>query len=540
MFLRISFLVKVVFSLCVGTVYGQNLVLKKTYSDLRYYNAVFYEGRIILGTSEGPLEYNTGEILPFENNYNEEGFLSVRDGKITSGEFLGSNEYHSLVPEVYKNAPYSTSVFNELLFLFVKGTLLVYEMQPYRFYPSPSVRSITNDLLGTYGGILDYDLKPLEGFPSYTSGKIVPVSGGVAVCWDGLTVYRDGAFVEFSNLSNGQVLIGGEELGRARELIEIDKDKWLLSSTKGVYLVDINLNTSKPIIEVNNGVEPRIKYLDENKILYSAVDKLFSYNIGSGSSDLIYESEQEIIDFYFLSGYSILFILHENNLIEINNAKNSTYTIIDGLKEPLNVFSAYNKLFVTTNFGLDIYDLESNRHYKSILNDEFNRHAYYNGADILRLGTINGYYEINLDLLNSMFYLYDAKSIKEPINRKNNENPFLYVVLILLVVTLILIVQLLRVRSNTKKLIQSYSEYSVEEKIKKYIQANISTVTLSNICDAFEVDLNELYKVFEETTPGEFIRSERIKIVKRMRREKVSEAEIAKATGFSVSYLKKI
>ena len=58
-----------------------------------------------------------------------------------------------------------------------------------------------------------------------------------------------------------------------------------------------------------------------------------------------------------------------------------------------------------------------------------------------------------------------------------------------------------------------------KEKIKKYIQANISTVSLSNICDAFGIDLNELYKIFEETTPGEIIRAERIKIVKRMRRE---------------------
>jgi hypothetical protein len=40
--------------------------------------------------------------------------------------------------------------------------------------------------------------------------------------------------------------------------------------------------------------------------------------------------------------------------------------------------------------------------------------------------------------------------------------------------------------------------------------------------------------------PGEIIRKERLKIVKRMRKERASEEEIAKATGFSISYLKKI
>jgi hypothetical protein len=40
--------------------------------------------------------------------------------------------------------------------------------------------------------------------------------------------------------------------------------------------------------------------------------------------------------------------------------------------------------------------------------------------------------------------------------------------------------------------------------------------------------------------PGDIIRSEKLKIVRKMRRENASEEEIAKATGFSISYLKKI
>jgi len=40
--------------------------------------------------------------------------------------------------------------------------------------------------------------------------------------------------------------------------------------------------------------------------------------------------------------------------------------------------------------------------------------------------------------------------------------------------------------------------------------------------------------------PGEIIRKERIRIVRIMRRKNAKEEEISKATGFSVSYLKKI
>lgn len=65
--------------------------------------------------------------------------------------------------------------------------------------------------------------------------------------------------------------------------------------------------------------------------------------------------------------------------------------------------------------------------------------------------------------------------------------------------------------------------------IKNYIQVTISTVSLSNICDEFGVDTNELYRIFKETTPGEFIRFERMKIVRRMRREKPPRVQMRKA-----------
>jgi hypothetical protein len=49
-----------------------------------------------------------------------------------------------------------------------------------------------------------------------------------------------------------------------------------------------------------------------------------------------------------------------------------------------------------------------------------------------------------------------------------------------------------------------------------------------------------LYDILGNDKPGEIIRNYRMEIVRKYRRLKISEEEIAQKTGFSISYLKKI
>ena len=60
------------------------------------------------------------------------------------------------------------------------------------------------------------------------------------------------------------------------------------------------------------------------------------------------------------------------------------------------------------------------------------------------------------------------------------------------------------------------------------------------LCEEFKLTVNLLYNILGDKKPGKIIRKERLKIVKKMRRQKVSDEIISKATGFSRSYLKKI
>ena len=60
------------------------------------------------------------------------------------------------------------------------------------------------------------------------------------------------------------------------------------------------------------------------------------------------------------------------------------------------------------------------------------------------------------------------------------------------------------------------------------------------IVDTFDLNVNALYKLLGNEKSGALIRKERLKIVRKMRLEKASEEMIAEASGFSMSYLKKI
>ena len=91
-----------------------------------------------------------------------------------------------------------------------------------------------------------------------------------------------------------------------------------------------------------------------------------------------------------------------------------------------------------------------------------------------------------------------------------------------------------------KKLNQSDSVLDLEKDIKTYIHQNISNVSVDSICNEFNVSTNRLYKIMNNQKPGKYIQQQRIKLVRSLRAQNLSENEIHKKTGFSVSYLKQL
>ena len=79
--------------------------------------------------------------------------------------------------------------FNEYIYIVSKGHLLIYKSNFYTFTPFASVRTISENFTGTYGGIF-YNDKKINSL-TYTDGQIKEFDSIAFVCYNGL-LYLNG------------------------------------------------------------------------------------------------------------------------------------------------------------------------------------------------------------------------------------------------------------------------------------------------------------------------------------------------------------
>lgn len=520
--------------------YAQNFSLESANRDRIYFNAIFFKNQIVLGTSDGPYVLENRTITKGKFDYSKPGFISSNGEKLSPGQITLSKEYDFLLPDIYKDSYYSAFIHNDKLLIFVNGTMLQYRILTYAFKSLPSVRAISEHFLGTYSGIFNWDGTLAPNLPSYTSGKIVELSNGIAICWDGLYLQTDTITKNYLNTTNlsGDIIIGGQNLGSARDIFELGPNDYLLFTTFGLFRIDPAEDKSTKLVEAKDKFEPRIMLFNEYYLVFLVNSDIYKYNITSETLTLLYHSPNRIVDAYTTNDW-LFYVLSEKSLTKINLLEKTTKTLINELNEPLNLIFFYNKLVVTGNFGMDIYDLATEKIHKNLISNEFNKYAYYINDDKLYLGTVSGYYTLTLDGINSLYFVNNIE--KERVDAINNELKIPKIFTFILIGIIILLIVLLFYYRKKLSLVRDIKfEADQEDIIKSYIIKNISTVKISQITEEFNIDTNTLYKIFEGTNPGEFIRNERLKLVRKLRKEKVSEEEIAKKTGFSLSYLKKI
>jgi hypothetical protein len=270
------------------------------------------------------------------------------------------------------------------------------------------------------------------------------------------------------------------------------------------------------------------------KILYLHDEKqLFEYQVNDNRLTQL-TTKDRVVD-VFSNTSSEYFILTDNSL-DFFHAKmpRKNEVLMDGLVNTNNVYLFKNFILVTSDQGLDLFDLNSKEISKNVLRDELNYNAIYADEQKIQLGGVNGLYQLNYQELIALFESKKPK-IEEA---EQNIAPFIVSTLVLLI---IVILSLTLIRQNRIiKNQRTLESLTTKDKIKAFIKLNIHNVSVELICETFDLPVNALYKTLGNVKPGKIIRKERLKIVKRMRREKASDNEIAKATGFSVSYLKKI
>ena len=522
-----------------SNVFGQNqgeyrLLFSNT--DAFYFNAIIYQGNILFGSDIGIISFEKSN--PFIINNKIKGAIGQINGEIENGGINYDNFYNYLLPSSYKGLETTHIFFDNSLYVICKGDLFVFQSTSSNLKPLPSIRSISKNYIGTYDGIFYKDSLKLR-FPSYTSSYIREYDSITIINWGGISLLKNGEQEDYYNINvnNGGIQINAQLYGEAIDSYELEHPYYFLSTSLGLFLFNSDLKELELLQKAKEGPYRFVRGESNAsglKILYLHNEKqLFEFYIDENKI-IPLVTKDRIVDVFSNTG-SEYYILSDNSLEFYSvNVPRKNKVLMDGLVNTNNVRVFKNFILLTSDQGLDLFDLNSNELAKNVLKDELNYNAVYINNNKVQLGGVNGLYTLNYRDLLALFNV-NKPTLEEP---KQDVLPFIIGSLILLVVS-ILVLTLIR-QNRIIKNQRALESLTTKDKIEAFIRLNIHNVSVELICETCDLPVNALYKTLGNVKPGEIIRKERLILVKRMRREKASEEEIAKATGFSVSYLKKV
>jgi hypothetical protein len=531
----IKYIINLIIALSVLQSHSQDLI--QINKDYYFFNGIVLDGEVILSTSKGLVKYDNSQILPYtkvSNNYN--GYIKFRDNKIVKGEFVPSDYLNRVLPDRYLNIKYAILFHDNLIFAFINGDMLVYEqLIGSRTDLQSNVTGITNGYFSTPKGVFDYNQELQRNLPGFSLGKIRSISHGIAVCWGGIYIQYKNEGYDFSDNKN-LFKVGNQVLGQAKDIIELSTNKYLVTSSKGVYILDIQEEKVSPILDNPYALPAKIKILNNNISLISLGENLYLMDTRSNSLEKYYTHNETIIDYHFNEKNKIIYILDKNGLVEIAKIDNKRFRLVQKEYNEISSLAFFsNTLLIINQNAIDVFDLTSSKAYYNLFNNSFNPQSYYIENDVFQIGSNTGIDKITPNALRSAIFVDSYRSLISD----ERDNTLLIIIIFLLALSVLYLIYLVNnKRNHINKILSQATNFTLEEKVKKYISNNLSTVTVDKIKNEF--NLTNIYEIFSEETPGEFIRTQRIKKVKKMRKERFSEEEIAKATGFSVSYLKKI
>lgn len=496
-------------------------VLERLHNERLYYNIVVVDNKAYVGTSEGVFEVN--EALKKINsipgyvsfNYLENTF---ENHNFIEGEL--SEEYRTYVINSKKNEGFTAEMNNRTLIVH-DNILYIYGKAPYsKILIGKSIRSISNNYIGSYSGIYDFNQKRIFDL-EYTNGKIREFKNKTFICYDGLFIITPKDTLNFINPLNINTVIDGENIGFSKDITEVNNGNLLLVTSEALYLLN---NEMKILNQQLFKTTPLIvfkQYFPQStniqRLMIIADNNLLWLNPETLETSLIENLEINPTDSVFNRNTNTVFLSSNNGVYSFNITSGNLNFLGEGNFHSISIYKGY--IILINNQSLVVFDVDSNRWYNDLINDEFNKgaiHVKFN--EHLFLGTTGG--------------LYVLDSINELLNneqKSNNLAPFL-----ILLTTMLL--GLLGYSSMKKK---SRSVPPLDEKaITFFIEQNLANVDVAMISDNFKVSRKTIYNSLKSKKPGGIIRLKRIEKAIIMKEKGANYDQISKVTGLSKNYLK--
>ena len=525
----IGFIVMFSNTLVSNNLANNNFTIHKIYDDKIFYNFVSYENELYVSSSNGIYKidkYGDNLIL----------FNASISGAINSIFERNNNfkikfiELPNVYPNLYAKAITDFAYLDNNLYVIARGKLLIYNNLKYSFNSAGSVRSITDNAIGTYGGVYVNGNKLNK--ITYTDGQIRKFDSITFVCYNGLLSYKDN--IETKLYNNDNSIRTNGEYGAISDIYAISNSKYIVISDKGIYKYDNDSNefdliytNQNKIIPIRNKINSRIK--DRGEFHFIDDKRYISLNIKDNKIDIIENNiKYEIKDILEsdINGNDFYAISKNNLLLSLKRTK-------DGLKlgekfpieSSAHTISDYeNLVFLLGDKGLSIFEKTKKKIYDNYIIEEFNKGAIYKENNKISFGSIHGVYTID-DIKD-----FEKSLIFKDFKIKNNKN-FLYFGVFLFIFILIIIIRVLNKKNITdEQLILS---------IKRFIRKNLSSVTLKMLEIEFNLDYNEINSINKNFKPAKYIKTERLDLTKKMLLNKKTISEISEKTGYSETYLLK-
>ena len=494
-------------------------------SEKIYYTIIKEEGSLFFGTSQGVYKLENGSQL-----VEHDPFVK---GSITTNLKPGTLKISfTRAPKNIPIGEFDGSItaiqsFQNYVYVISRGTLLIFKNKLYSFSPYESVRSITSSYIGSYNGI--FQRGEILTYPPYTNGQIKEYDDITFICYDGLFAIRG---------DQQEILYdapaGNRTYGAIENIFKLQNGNYVVVSDLGLYLYDVEENLFEMIYDGRDGpiIPLRVTFRNgfefKPGFWFGQNNTLYKINLSTYQVSTIQTFNAKIMD--LVSERDIFYVLTEDQQITSLYSDNLRSFVVN--KIPLSATfhtleHKRNYLFISGDNGLSIYDLSENQMHNNVVIDEFNRGAVFKTDNAVSLGSIHGVYKFeNIDLL------VDSISTDFVVNELDYRND---TALILIVILLGFIVLIYVFKSRRR----SYNNQEMVIAIQNYVDKNLNKVDVISISEKFNIDNNLLYHLDPDFKPGDYIKQKRKEKAMELFAKGLPVEKIAKATGYSVSYLKR-
>lgn len=277
---------------------------------------------MFFGTSDGVQYYDNETNKTKLINKNIVGAIDHYNGEFINIATPFDNLYNHLLPTNYTKSKSNSLVYRSDIYIICRGSLFVFNLKSYKIKPLPSIRSISKNYIGSYGGIYSLVNNEKLELPTYTNSFIREFDGVTFINWDGLSIINKNGQRNFY-ASNGEgIEIKDEIIGLANDVEKIDVNRFLLFTSYGVYLFNDKTLDFKQVLSASkygilNVIRSEKSINGVSRIFLHNDKTIFQYLPKTKELNKISSFDSFIVD-VFSNSASVYYVLTDKNVRKIH------------------------------------------------------------------------------------------------------------------------------------------------------------------------------------------------------------------------------